>query len=166
MTGLSRALAPTVALAALLAGCASQNSASPPSPMGTTATVAAQAENPSTSPDRAPSAAQLEAMLERAVDPSVPSAAKVDLVQGATPADAPLFDELVRLRQNNPQFTWHIGKPVLEEFGVSRAPVSGLVGGANQTAYATFVFEGGWKLQRDYACDIVAQVGRSAPSCG
>ncbi|ADG79231.1 Lipoprotein OS=Tsukamurella paurometabola (strain ATCC 8368 / DSM / CCUG 35730 / CIP 100753/ JCM 10117 / KCTC 9821 / NBRC 16120 / NCIMB 702349 / NCTC 13040)OX=521096 GN=Tpau_2630 PE=4 SV=1 [Tsukamurella paurometabola] len=165
MSATRTVLVPVIAVAGLIGGCASENADAPPSPMMTT-TLATVAEAPSTTADRAPSAAQIEAMLERAVDPNVPSTAKVDLVQGATDADAPLFDELVRLRQSNPQFTWHIGKPVLEQPGLSKAPVSGLVGGANQTAYATFVFEDTWKLQRDYACDIVAQVGRSAPSCG
>lgn len=165
MTVSGRMLVPIVAVAGLLGGCASQSSAPPPSPTMTAAALLAPAEAPSNSAGRAPSAAQLETMLNRAVDPAVPSIDKVDLVQGATAADAPLFDELVRLRQSNPQFTWRFGKPVLEQPGLAKAPVSGLVGGANQTAYATFVFEEDWKLQRAYACDVLAQVGRDAASC-
>ncbi|WP_019204274.1 hypothetical protein [Tsukamurella sp. 1534] len=154
-----------VVLAGLTVGaCGQDESKAPPSSPG--AASAAQAtEAPSTTPDRAPSAAQLEAMLARAVDPGVPAGDKIVLVQGATEADAPLFDELVRVRADNPNVTWRLGKPVLEQPGLAKAPVSALLGETNQTAYATVVFDGTWKLQREYACDILRQVGRDAAAC-
>lgn len=154
-------LVPIALVSALACGCSNEAATQP----AVTSSTVAVAEAPSDTADKAPSAAQLEAMLSRAVDPGIPARDKLDLVQGATEADAPLFDELVRLRQGNPRFTWHIGKPVLEQSGLAKAPVSGLMDGTNQTAYATLVFDGGWKLQRAYACDILIQVGRDTPSC-
>ncbi|BDD82129.1 hypothetical protein TPB0596_18920 [Tsukamurella pulmonis] len=123
-------------------------------------------EAPSTTPDRAPSTQQLDEMLTRAVDPQVPLEDKIQLVQGATPADGPLFDELVKLRQDNPQVSWNISRPVLEQPGLAKAQFSVLMGGTNQLAYASLAFDDGrWKLQKSYACQMITQVGRDSPSC-
>ncbi|GAB3127695.1 hypothetical protein GCM10027289_05540 [Tsukamurella serpentis] len=154
---------PLVAFVALLAtGCGADDSG-----VRTNAPSTAQVtEAPSTSADRAPSAQQLEEMLIRAVSPNVPLDDKIMLVQGAGPADAPLFGELVKLRQDNPKVSWHIGTPVLEQPGLAKAQFSVLMDGTNQLAYATLVFDGDrWKLQRSYACQMITQVGRSSPSC-
>ncbi len=130
------------------------------------AVAAPVTEAPSSTPDRAPSTQQLEEMLDRAVDPRVPLEQKLQLVQGATPADAPLFDELVALRRDNPDVSWHISRPVLEQPGLAKAQFSVLMGGTNQLAYATLAFDDGrWKLQRSYACQMIVQVGRDSPSC-
>ncbi|MDF0532449.1 hypothetical protein P0W64_16890 [Tsukamurella sp. 8F] len=158
-------VATMAALAAVsLAGCSSGDDLKPPPPLSATA-AADQAD--STSANKAPTAAQLEAMLNRAIDPDVPSKEKIDLVQGATAADAPMFDELVKIRKDNPKFTWQLGTPKLATPGQATATVSAMVNGQNQSADVTFVFDDGkWKLQRTYACGMLQQLGRSTPSCG
>ncbi|QRY83818.1 hypothetical protein JVY00_18525 [Tsukamurella tyrosinosolvens] len=158
-------MAPVAVLVGLACGACSGESTE--SRSSTPSAVSVQVtEAPSSTPDRAPSTQQLEEMLSRAVDPKVPLEEKVQLVQGATPADGPLFDELVKLRSDNPQVSWHIGRPVLEQPGLAKAQFSVLMGGTNQLAYATLAFdEGRWKLQRSYACQMIVQVGRDSPSC-
>lgn len=157
-------LTPLIAVVALT--CAACGGDDPAVRSSAPSAAAQVTEAPSNSADRAPSAQQLEEMLARAVDPKVPLADKLHLVQGATEADGPLFDELVKLRQDNPKVSWHIGKPVLERPGVAKAQFSVLMDGTNQLAYATLVFDNGsWKLQRSYACQMIAQVGRDSPSC-
>ncbi|MFC7751946.1 hypothetical protein [Tsukamurella soli] len=158
-------VATAAAMAALgLAGCGSGDALPPPPQLSSTA-AAAGAE--SHSANQAPTAAQLEAMLNEAVDPKIPSKDKISLVQGATAADSPMFDELVKLRKDNPSFTWQIGTPHLQTPGQAQATVSALVNGQNQSADVTFVFDDGqWKLQRTYACGMLQQLGRTTPSCG
>lgn len=157
-------LAPLIAVVAV--ACAACGGSESPSRSSAPSSAAQVTEAPSNSADRAPSAQQLEEMLTRAVDPNTPLADKLALVEGATEADAPLFDELVRLRKDNPGVSWHIGKPVLEHPGTAKAQFSVLMDGTNQLAYATLVFDGGrWKLQRSYTCQMIAQVGRNSPSC-
>jgi len=158
-------IAPVAVLVGLACGaCSGQDTASR---SGEPSVASVQVtEAPSSTPDRAPSTQQLEEMLNRAVDPQVPLEEKVQLVQGATMADGPLFDELVKLRKDNPQVSWHIGRPVLEQPGLAKAQFSVLMGGTNQLAYASLAFdEGRWKLQKSYACQMIIQVGRDSPSC-
>ncbi|GAA1076515.1 hypothetical protein [Tsukamurella spumae] len=158
-------MAPVAVLVGLACGaCGGQNTESRSS--GPSVASVEVTEAPSSTPDRAPSTQQLEEMLSRAIDPKVPLDQKILLVQGAAPADAPLFDELVKLRADNPTVSWHISKPVLEQPGVAKAQFSVLMGGTNQLAYATLVFDDGrWKLQKSYACQMITQVGRDSPSC-
>lgn len=159
------AVAPALLAVCLLTGGCGEGDA--PQSGGTTQASSVQAtEQPSHSADRAPTSAQLEAMLDRALDPKIPSPDKLDLVEGATEVDSPLFDELVGLRRDNPGVSWHIGTPVLDQPGLAKAQVSLLMGGVNQLAYATFVFDGGqWKLQRSFTCQMITQVGRDSPAC-
>lgn len=160
-----------MALAAALVGvvcgaCSGENTESRSMTTSASSAQATESEAPSNTADRAPSTQQLEEMLGQAVDPRVPLEQKVQLVQGATPADAPLFDELVKLRSDNPKVSWHIGRPVLEQPGLAKAQFSVLMSGTNQLAYASLAFdEGRWKLQRSYACEMIIQVGRDSPSC-
>lgn len=158
-------LAPVAVLVGLACGaCGGQNTQSQSSAPSTASIQVTEA--PSSTPDRAPSTQQLEEMLSRAVDPRVPLADKTQLVQGATAADGPLFNELVQLRRDNPQVSWHIGRPVLEQPGLAKAQFSVLMDGTNQLAYASLVFDDGrWKLQKSYACQMIIQVGRDSPSC-
>ncbi len=161
-----KTLVATVAVLAAvgLTGCSTGDDLIPPPPLSATAAAAGADSH---SANVAPTAAQLEAMLNRAVDPSVPSKDKIDLVQGATAADAPMFDELVKMRKDNPSFTWNIGTPHLQTPGQAQATVSAVVNGQNQSADVTFVFDdGAWKLQRTYACGMLQQLGRTTPSCG
>ncbi len=156
---------PAVVLVGLASGACGGESAESRSSAPSVA-AAQVTEAPSTTPDRAPSTQQLEEMLNRAVDPKVPLEQKIELVQGATTADGPLFDELVKLRRDNPQVSWHIGRPVLEQPGLAKAQFSVLMDGTNQLAYVTLVFDGGrWKLQKSYACQMIVQVGRDSASC-
>lgn len=158
-------VAPVAVLLGLACGACGGESAESRSSLPSAASVRVT-EAPSSTPDRAPSTQQLEEMLSRAVDPKVSLEEKVQLVQGATTADAPLFDELVKLRSDNPQVSWHIGRPVLEQPGLAKAQFSVLMGGTNQLAYASLAFDAGrWKLQRSYACQMIVQVGRDSLSC-
>lgn len=147
------------ALGALLSGCGASDQSSPPSTAATVAEVQ--------SSSRAPSAELLNSMLQRALDPNVPATDKLNLVQGATAADAPLFNELVRLRTENPTLTWQITNVHLVSDGHAVASISALVNSANQRGEVQLTFDQGrWKLDGQYACDLLKQFGRSAPSCG
>lgn len=147
-----------IAAGVLLSGCGVPAETAAPS----TAVTVAEAQTAS----RAPSVALLESMLARALDPNVPDADKLVLVQGATAADASLFDDLVALRADHPDLSWRIANVHLVRDGHAVATVSVLVNGTNQRGEAQLVFDGGrWKLDGAYACDLLRQFDRTAPSC-
>ena len=152
-----RALTAAVAAAGLVVGgCGGGSHSAGP------ATVAAEPQSAS----RAPSADLLNSMIARALDPSVPAKDKLVLVQGASAADAPMFDELVRLRTEHPDLTWQITNVHLVRQGRAVANASSLVNGTNQQGEVQLVFDGGrWKLDGEYACELLKQFGRTAPSC-
>jgi hypothetical protein len=155
---LGKAMTVGAALAVLvLSGCGGNDQSGAP------AAVASEVQLPS----RAPSVQLLNSMLQRALDPQVPAKDKLDLVQGATAADAPLFDQLVRLRNEHPDTTWQISNVHLVSEGRAVATVSALMNGTNQHGEVQLVFDQGrWKLDGNYTCELLRQFGRTAPSCG
>lgn len=110
-----------------------------------------------TDPSQPPSAATLNGLLTKALDPNVPASQKTDLVQGSD-ADPQLFDKLVKAREDNPGITYQLQAPVIAT-GNGQATVKVKVKLPNvpeQTVDAAIVYDGGkWKLAKTTVCPLL-----------
>lgn len=110
-----------------------------------------------TDPSQPPSAATLNGLLEKALNPDVPSSQKTDLVQGSS-ADPQLFDKLVKAKQDNPTVTYKLVPPVIAT-GNGQATVKVQVKLPNvpeQTVDAAIVYDQGkWKLAKTTVCPLL-----------
>ncbi|CCW10575.1 hypothetical protein RAJCM14343_4604 [Rhodococcus aetherivorans] len=155
----------TVALAAALtmSACSSDDGGSSTSTSAktTTSTTTAAAQYPPV-----PTVEDLNAMLAKAFDETVPAEEKVNLVQGAE-QDPALIDQVAAAaKQAGAQIT------VLDvndnQNGTVTAGIETLLAGAQQPAVGTvdFVAENGvWKLSKNNACAIVATAQLQSPAC-
>ena len=67
----------------------------------------------------------------------------------------------MRLRTEHPDLTWQITNVHLVRQGRAVANASSLVNGTNQQGEVQLVFDGGrWKLDGEYACELLKQFGR------
>ncbi|CAM3007141.1 Lipoprotein [Prescottella defluvii] len=109
--------------------------------------------------------AELNANLARAFDETVPAAEKVALVQGAQ-ADPQLIDRVVEAAKVNKASVEVSDVTDLGDGTVVATVVMTLDGQPAPESIMTFVAEdGGWKLSKDNACDIVGIAGLSSPAC-
>lgn len=110
-----------------------------------------------TDPSQPPSAATLNVLLEKALNPSIPASQKTDLVQGSS-ADPQLFDKLVKAKQDNPTVTYRLVPPVIAT-GNGQATVKVQVKLPNvpeQTVDAAIVYDQGkWKLAKTTVCPLL-----------
>ncbi|GAA1893168.1 MAG: hypothetical protein INR72_04365 [Williamsia herbipolensis] len=110
-----------------------------------------------TDPSQPPSAATLNGLLEKALNPSIPASQKTDLVQGSS-ADPQLFDKLVKAKQDNPTVTYRLVPPVIAT-GNGQATVKVQVKLPNvpeQTVDAAIVYDQGkWKLAKTTVCPLL-----------
>ncbi|WP_458688963.1 hypothetical protein [Nocardia tengchongensis] len=114
----------------------------------------------------APSAADLNAELQKALDPNIPDAQKLDMMQGSA-ADPSLPGRLAEAyRQNNATITvtnvTDLGNGTITadaQFAVN--------GGQPQQAVVPFVAEDGkWKVQKDWVCNALSLANQTSPACG
>jgi hypothetical protein len=151
-----------VAAALSLAACGDDSSKadSTTSAKSTTTTAATGIDYPP-----APSAAELNAMLVKGLDPATPAAEKVTLVQDGE-ADPGLFDAVAAAaKQSNATVT--VVDPILDNGdGTLTATVNMDIGGQVSAGTAGFVVENGqWKLSKEYACNIVKLANLTSPAC-
>ncbi|MQY26400.1 hypothetical protein [Nocardia aurantia] len=154
-----------VALAALLAGC----SDSPEQTTATASSTAAAAAAPGTCPASAkypatPTLDQLNALLRRGLDPNVPAAQKVELVQG-TEADPDIFNRMTAaLKQAD--LSVNINNVTDHCDGTATADaVLTLNGQPNPGQVPLVADQGTWKLDKTWACGIVTTLGQSSSIC-
>ncbi|QBJ96166.1 hypothetical protein ERC79_09410 [Rhodococcus sp. ABRD24] len=122
------------------------NQPSVPGPVTTTVMIS------TTPPIPAPTAAELNAILTKALDASLPAAEKVALVQGAA-ADPGLIDQVVAAAMAN-KVTVEVTEVTDLGDGAVAATVTMILDGQpNPDAIMNFVAEDGvWKLSQDNAC--------------
>lgn len=161
---LRKTLVAGVAVAAALTLGACSSGGDEPTPTKTkTTTVAAEPEGGDFPP--APTAAELNAMLVKGLDPATPEAEKVTLVQDGE-SDPGLFGQVAAAATAaNAKVT--IVDPILDNGdGTLTATVNMDIGGQVNPGTAGFVVENGqWKLSKEYACNIVKLASLTSPAC-
>lgn len=133
-------------------------------PVVTSATSSAAAAPGSTSLDdqmtnskQRPSVEALNDMLQQALDPKIPPKDKIKLVEGSE-ADPDLFNQLVKAKEENPDVTYKIKKPVVGN-GPGKASVKvevKLPDNPPTKIDASIVYDNGrWKLSKDTVCTLL-----------
>ncbi|GAA4480417.1 hypothetical protein GCM10023094_26900 [Rhodococcus olei] len=112
-----------------------------------------------------PTAAELNAMLVKGLDPATPTTEKVLLVQDGE-SDPGLFDQVAAAAKAN-NATVTVVDPILDNGdGTLTATVNMEIGGQVNPGTATFVVENGrWVLSKEYACNIVKLANLTSPAC-
>ncbi|WP_433733564.1 hypothetical protein ACQP0C_15325 [Nocardia sp. CA-129566] len=155
------AIAGLAAVAALsLSACGSDDSKTTPTKASKTTTSAVANQN---LPPK-PTVPELNAALGRAFDPSVPSAEKLELVQGVE-ADPDLPNRLAEAAKNaNAQIT----VTDVTAFGDSvTAKAKFVVNGQENMVDVPFVAENGkWKIEKSWVCTMLTNLGQQSPACG
>ncbi|TQF73608.1 hypothetical protein FK531_09040 [Rhodococcus spelaei] len=160
---LRKTLVAGAAVAAVFALGACSSSDNTASSTTTKKTTAAATTSVSTPP--VPTAAELNAMLVKGLDPATPVAEKITLVQDGA-ADPGLFDQVAAAaKQSNATVT--IVDPILDNGdGTLTATVNMNIGGQVNPGTANFVVENGhWVLSKEYACNIVKLANLTSPAC-
>ncbi|MGW4241427.1 hypothetical protein [Nocardia sp. NPDC004722] len=143
-----------------LSACGSGDKSTTKTTAKTTTSQAAQTSYPA-----APTAADLNAQLQKALDPNVPDSEKLDMMQGVQ-ADPSLPNRLAEAyKQNNATITvtnvTDLGNGTL----TADAQVA-VNGGAPQQAVVPFVAEDGkWKVQKEWICNALQLANQTSPAC-
>ncbi|MFD4293977.1 hypothetical protein ACFWPA_16135 [Rhodococcus sp. NPDC058505] len=151
--------------AALTLGACSSDGGDDTAAATTTKTTSAVAEPTGIDSPPAPTAAELNAMLAKGLDPATPVEEKVTLVQDGQ-ADPGLFDQVAAAaKQNNATVT--VVDPILDNGdGTLTATVNLDIGGQVNPGTATFVVENGkWVLSKEYACNMIKLANLTSPAC-
>ncbi|MTE13989.1 hypothetical protein [Nocardia aurantiaca] len=133
---------------------------SKPTKAATSKTTVAQSSYPP-----APTAADLNTALQKALDPSVPDTQKLDMMQGVS-ADPSLPSRLAdAYKQNNATIT----VTNVTDLGNGTLTADGQVsinGGQPQTVVVPFVAEDGkWKVQKEWICNTLSLANQTSPAC-
>jgi hypothetical protein len=157
------------AVAIAVSGCLYSHSISAPTATLSTTVTPSAAAAPTTAPLPPPEA--LTEVLYRLADPALPGLAKLHLVEGSRPDDAPVFDKFAGALLNGgfapPTFT-------VRDIAWSDRDPSDVTATVNVTgpdpAVSAFTFpmefkphEGGWQLSQQTAAELLA-FGASHPS--
>ncbi|MBF6212847.1 hypothetical protein IU433_20635 [Nocardia puris] len=158
------AIAGLAAVAALsLAACGSDDGGDD-TPTTTTTSATAQATTTQAENTPAvPSVADLNAQLQRALDPAVPNEEKLDMVQGVE-ADPELPG---RLAQAYTDTGATIEVTDVTAYGnVVNAKAKVVLNGQENIVDVPFVAEDGkWKVQKDWACQMLTAFGQQSVAC-
>jgi hypothetical protein len=107
--------------------------------------------------------ADLNAALQKALDPSIPSSEKLDMVQGVQ-ADPELPN---RLAQAAAGANVQVAVTDVTSFGDSvNAKANFTINGQTNVVDVPFVAEDGkWKVQKTWACTILSSLGQQSVAC-
>ncbi|MBA4022477.1 MAG: hypothetical protein C0482_08935 [Gordonia sp.] len=164
-----------VAVCAFLSIAACSDDGGSDDPTTTTSTTTAAEPSGSTgtgdgdltNAKKPPTAAALNQMLEKALDPNVPATEKTELVEGSE-KDPALFDKLVAGREANPDLTYEIVAPV-RPAGTNQAKANvkvQLPDAPQQQVEALIVFDNGtWKLSSTTVCLLLSGANVKSPMC-
>ncbi|MEC3953644.1 hypothetical protein VMT65_11425 [Nocardia sp. CDC153] len=144
-----------------VAGCGSgDKKESKPTKATTSKAAAAQGNYPP-----APTAADLNAELQKVVNPSVPDSEKLDALQGIS-ADPSLPSRFADFyRQNNATVTV-TGVTDLGNGSLTADADVSVSGGQPQKAVVPFVVEDGkWKVQKEWICNMLQLGNQTSPAC-
>ncbi|MEU0541484.1 hypothetical protein [Nocardia sp. NPDC005978] len=127
----------------------------------TTATTTAASQNF----PPAPTVAELNAQLQKALDPSVPNEEKLDMMQGVD-ADPTLPQRLSDAYQQNNAKVEVTGVTDLGNGTLTADGQFSINGGAPNPAVVPFVAENGkWKVQKEWICNALSLVNQTSPAC-
>ncbi|MFT4395127.1 hypothetical protein ACLTEW_09365 [Gordonia lacunae] len=141
-----------------VAACGGDDADAPPAPtLTSTDTAAAGGGSEITDGSNPPSIAALNELVDKAVDPNIPRAQKVELVEGSE-KDPAIFDELVKARAENSDVDWVLVNPVISA-GPNKARVKVRIetaGNPPTNAESTIVYDDGrWKLSNETVCNLL-----------
>ena len=159
----SRTLVAGMAIAAALTmtACSSDDSdaKSTTSAKATTSASATAAANlPPT-----PSVADLNAELQKGLDPNVPLDQKVGMIQGAE-ADPELINRVADAAKQNNIIVSVTAVSLVNDALTAEANFN--VNGQNNPATVPFVAEDGkWKIEKSWACNLLATAQVTSPAC-
>jgi hypothetical protein len=141
-----------------LAACGSDDSSDSPTSTRATAGASATATIPP-----APTVDELNALLQKALDPAVPNEEKLDSVQGIE-ADPGLPNRLAEAFQQANATALVTG---VTAFGDSvSAQAKFTINGQESQVDVPFVLDGGkWKVQKTWACQALANLNQQSPAC-
>ncbi|MEV0295032.1 hypothetical protein [Nocardia sp. NPDC050710] len=111
-----------------------------------------------------PTVAELNAQLQKALDPSVPNSEKLDMVQGAE-ADPELPGRLAEAYKST---NASVEVTEVTAFGDTiNAKAKIVLNGQENIADVPFVAENGkWKVQKAWACQMLTALGQQSAACG
>lgn len=156
------AIAGFAAIASLtLTACGGDDSGDEAKPAKTTTSAAAISSAADT--PAVPTAAELNAQLQRALDPAVPNSEKLEMVQGIE-ADPELPG---RLAQAYTDTGATVTVTDVTAFGDTvNAKATILLNGQENIVDVPFVSEDGqWKVQKEWACIMLTNLGQQSPAC-
>ncbi|MET9491523.1 hypothetical protein [Nocardia sp. NPDC006630] len=113
----------------------------------------------------APTAADLNTQLQKALDPSIPDSEKLDMMQGVQ-ADPSLPSRLAdAYKQNNATITV-TNVTDLGNGTITADAQASINGGAPQQMVVPFVAEDGkWKVQKEWICNTLSLANQTSPAC-
>ncbi|NNH72131.1 hypothetical protein HLB23_20090 [Nocardia uniformis] len=157
------AVATVAVVAALgLSACGSGDKTEKPAKTTTSqaaATTAAQDLPP------VPTVDDLNAELQRGLDPNVPNEEKLALMQGVE-ADPNLPTALVEAVQQNNAVITVTGVTDLGDGTITADATVAVAGGEPQVAQVPFVAEDGkWKVQKEWICNMLQLANQTSPAC-
>ncbi|WP_330253801.1 hypothetical protein OG874_04150 [Nocardia sp. NBC_00565] len=157
------AIAGLAVVAALgMTACSDDKDSKPAAKTSTSAKASASASANTNLPPT-PTPAELNAQLQRALDPSVPNSEKLDGVQGAQ-ADPELPNRLAEAAKSA-----NISVEVTDvtTFGDSlNAKAKVVLNGQENIVDVPFVAEDGkWKIQKAWACTMLTNLGQQSVAC-
>ncbi|WP_067699122.1 hypothetical protein [Nocardia jejuensis] len=131
-----------------------------PTKVSTSSTAAAQSNYPP-----APTAAELNADLQKALDPAVPDAEKLDMMQGVQ-ADPSLPSRLTEAYKQNGAAVTVTGVTDLGNGTITADGQVSINGGAPNQVVVPFVAEDGkWKVQKEWICNTLSLANQTSPAC-
>ncbi|MET7769758.1 hypothetical protein [Nocardia sp. NPDC005366] len=151
-------LAVTAAMSLTACGGDDSPSGAAPTRTATSAKATATADLPPV-----PTAADVNAQLQKALDPSIPSSEKLDMVQGAD-ADPDLPNRLAEAYKSTDA---KVEITEVTAFGDTINAKAKLVfNGQENIADVPFVAENGkWKVQKAWACQMLTTLGQQSAAC-
>jgi hypothetical protein len=153
-----------LAIAATLSmtACGSDNKKDTATPTRTTTSAKASASASANLPP-VPTVADLNAALQKALDPSIPSSEKLDMVQGAQ-ADPELPNRLAEAAKGA---NIQVAVTDVTSFGDSvNAKANFTINGQTNVVDVPFVAEDGkWKVQKSWACTMLTNLGQQSVAC-
>ncbi|MRH92520.1 hypothetical protein GFY24_34735 [Nocardia sp. SYP-A9097] len=140
-------------------GSGDKKESTKPAKTSTSQTTAAQNYPP------APTAADLNAELQKALDPSVPDSEKLDQLQGVA-ADPNLPSRMIEAYKQNQATITVTGVTDLGNGTLTADAQVAVAGGAPQSAVVPFVAEDGkWKVQKEWICNMLSLANQVSPAC-
>ncbi|MEU4340664.1 hypothetical protein AB0H00_05230 [Nocardia sp. NPDC023852] len=158
MTGRLAVAGLATAAALSLAACGSDDKSDSPKPARTTTSASATANVPAP-----PTVDELNALLQRALDPAVPNEDKLDLVEGIE-ADPGLPNRLAEAYKQANASAVVTGVTAFGDSVTAQAKFT--INGQENQVDVPFVLEGGkWKVQKAWACQALSNLNQQSPAC-